>query len=220
MTHPRKLIRNALVARLSENLTPAPEELEEGQQPPVPTYPTVAGPRVFAGRPAPLEEGELPAIVIHTREAEDVETYPASGWNGFVRRRCTAMVECYLQSYDDIDEELDDFADQVERMIESWEIPGFEAAEIQLRSTTSEVDWDGSLSTGAAKLRYDVIYRTPYRDCSNPYVDADAAAGNGSIYRSGAYPGGQVTPGCPADNTGEACPIGAAELFSQEEPIN
>jgi hypothetical protein len=40
------------------------------------------------------------------------------------------------------------------------------------------------------------------------------------IMRSGAYPGGQVTPGCPTANTGEACPIGDVQLFSQEEPIN
>ena len=196
MTHPRRLIRNAMVDRLTEA--------------------TMAGPRVFAGRPAPLEERELPAIVVHTREAEDVESYPASGWNGFTRRKTIAMVECYLQSYDDVDDDLDGFADQVESMFDSWEMPGFESGEIRLASTTSEVDWDGGLSTGCVKLRYEIIYRRPYRECSNPYVQAEPD----SIYRSGAYPGGQVVAGCPADNTGEACPIGTAELFSQEEPIN
>jgi hypothetical protein len=216
MTHPRRLIRNALVARLSENLTPPPEELAEGQQPPAPTYPTMAGPRIFAGRPAPLEEGQLPAIVIHTREPENVESYPASGWSGFTRRQTIAMVECYLQSFDDVDDELDDFADQIEAMFESWDLPGFESGEIRLADTSSEVEWDGSLSTGCVKLRFEVTYRRPYRSCSNPYVDPSQE----SIYRSGAYPGGQVTPGCPADNSGEACPIGSAELFSQEEPIN
>jgi hypothetical protein len=196
MTHPRKLIRNAMVARLTDA--------------------TVAGPRVYAGRPAPLEEQDLPAIVVHTREPEDVETYPASGWNGFTRRKCIALVECYLQSFDDVDDDLDDFADQVEAMFESWEMPGFESGEIRLATTNSEVEWDGSLSTGCIKLRYEVIYRRPYRECSNPYVQAEPD----SIYRSGAYPGGQVVAGCPADNTGEACPVGTAELFSQEEPIH
>jgi hypothetical protein len=210
MTHPRQLIRNAMVARLGAALTP----------PPAITYATMAGARVFAGRSAPLAEDDLPAIVIHTREPENVESYPASGWNGFNRRRTIAMVECFVQSYGDIDDDMDAFADQVEAMFESWEMPGFEAAEIRLMSTSSEVEWDGNLSTGAVKLRYEIVHRTPYRDCSNPYVDADAAAGDGSIYRSGAYPGGQVTPGCPADNTGEACPIGDADLFSQQEPIN
>ena len=216
MSHPRRLIRNAMVVRLSQNLTPAPEELAESEAPPAATYRTIAGPRVFAGRPAPLEEGQLPAIVIHTRELENVESYPASGWSGFNRRRTIAMVECYLQSFDDVDDELDDFADQIEKAFESWELPGFESGEIRLADTSSEVEWDGSLSTGCVKLRFEVTYRRPYRSCSNPYVQEEAE----TIYRSGAYPGGQVTPGCPADNSGEACPIGGAELFSQEEPIN
>lgn len=125
MTHPRRLIRNALAARL-EDATRAEE-------------------RVFAGRPAPLEEGQLPAIVIHTREGEEVQSYPASGWNGFNRRQCVVMIECYAQSFDDIDDELDDFSDEVERMIESWKIPGFESAEIRLANSSSEVEWDGSL---------------------------------------------------------------------------
>jgi hypothetical protein len=196
MPHPRRLIRNALAVRLVDA--------------------TRAEERVFAGRPAPLEEGDLPAIVIHTREGEEVQSYPASGWNGFNRRQCVVMIECYAQSFDDIDDELDDFSDEVERMIESWEIPGFESAEIRLANSSSEAEWDGSLSTGCIKLRYEVTYRTPYRDCANPYVDPD----DESIYRSGAYPGGQVLPGCPPGGTGEACPIGDAELFSQEEPIN
>jgi hypothetical protein len=216
MTHPRRLIRNAMVARLSENLTPAPEDLAEGEAPPAATYPTIAGTRVFAGRPAPLEEGQLPAIVVHTREPENVESYPASGWNGFTRRRTIAMVECYLQSFDDVDDDLDEFADQVEAMFESWDLPGFESGEIRLADTTSEVEWDGSLSTGCIKLRYEVVYRRAYRACGNPYVDPDGE----SIYRSGAYPGGQVLPGCPPGVTGEACPVGDAELFSQEESIN
>jgi len=197
MTHPRKLIRNAMVARLIDA--------------------TAAGPRVYAGRPAPLEEQDLPAIVVHTREPEDVETYSASGFGGFTRRKCIAMIECYLQSYEDVDDALDDFADQVEGRFNSFDMPGFESGEIRLASTNSEVEWEGGLSTGCAKLRYEIIYRKGYRDtCSDPYVEANPS----SIYRSGAYPGGRIYAGSPATQTGEACPIGEAELFSQEEPIN
>lgn len=195
MTHPRRLIRNALAARLVDA--------------------TRAEDRVFAGRPAPLEEGDLPAIVIHTRDGEDVESYPATGWNGFNRRVCTAMIECYLQSFEDVDDELDDFSDEVERMIESWEIPGFESAEIRLQNTSSEAEWDGSLSTGCIKLRYQITYRTPYRDCNNPYV----ISGDDPLEQSGAYPGGQVTPGCPGGSTGAACPVGNATIYANEEEL-
>lgn len=218
MTHPRTQIRNAVVARLGQNITPAPAQ---GQQPGAPTYRTVAGPRVYSGRLMPIEEPELPAIVVHTREPEEITSRSTSGWNGFEQRRCIVSVVCIAQSFDDIDADLDTMAGQVEAALQSWIIPGFESSDPFLLDTKSEdPEFDGSLTTGASTLRYVVTYRTPYRDCSNPYVDESAAAGDGPLERSGAYPGGQVTPGCPADNTGEACPIGDAELFSQEEPIN
>ena len=218
MTHPRTQIRNAVVARLGQNLTPPPAQ---GQQPAPATYRTAAGSRVYSGRLMPIEEPELPAIVVHTREPEEIQDRSVSFWNGFERRRCIVSVICIAQSFDDIDEDLDSMADQVEAAMQSWTIPGFESSDALLLDTRSDdPDFDGGLTAGATTLRYVVTYQTPYRDCSNPYVDEDAAAGDGDLERSGAYPGGQVTPGCPATNTGEACPIGNAELFSQEEPIN
>jgi len=201
MTHPRTQIRSAFVNRLVDA--------------------TAAEERVFAGRLMPVEEPELPAIIVHTREKEDVTRRSPSGWNGFEERRCIVSVVCVAQSFDDIDADLDTMAAQVEAALQAWVIPGFESSDPMLvDSDMADPEFDGSLSTSALTLRYGVTYRTPYRDCSNPYVDAAAAAGDGPLERSGAYPGGQVTPGCPAGNTGEACPIGDAELFSQEEPIN
>lgn len=200
MTHPRTQLRAAFKARLINA--------------------TIAGPRVHTGRLMPLsdeeQEPELPAIVIHTREPEDILERSPSGWGGYENRRCIVHVICIAQSFDDIDAELDDMAAEVEAMLQAWEIPGFESSDPLLLDTKSDdPDFDGSLTTGATTLRYGVTYRTPYRDCSNPYVMT-----GGSLERSGAYPGGQVTPGCPVGNTGDACPIGDAELFSQEEPIN
>lgn len=197
MSSPRKALRAAVVSRL--------------------TGATAAADRVWAGRAAPFEEVDLPAIHVHTRDQENVEDHPASGWNGYTTRRCIVMIDGCVQAYNDaIDDTLDDLAEQIETMLESWEIPGFESSEIRQGSTSSEVDWDGAAATGWVHLSYEVRYRKAYRDCSNPYVQADPD----NIYRSGAYPGGQVVAGCPADQTGEVCPIGTAELFSQEEPIN
>jgi hypothetical protein len=201
MTHPRTQLRAAFSARLL-NVTAAED-------------------RVYKGRLMPIEEPQLPAIVIHTRDAEEVQERSPSGWNGFERRRCIVSVVGIVQSFDDIDDELDTMAQEVEAALQGWTIPGFESADAELLDTKSDdPDFDGALTTGATTLRYAVTYQTPYRDCSNPYVDEDAAAGDGPLERSGAYPGGQVTPGCPAGNTGEACPIGEAQLFAQEEPIN
>jgi hypothetical protein len=201
MTHPRTQLRAAFVSRLL-NVTAAED-------------------RVYKGRLMPIEEPQLPAIVIHTREPDELQERSPSGWNGFERRRCIVSVICIAQSFDDIDEDLDSMADQVEAALQSWIIPGFESSDaFYLDTRSDDPEFDGALTTGATTLRYEVTYRRPYRDCSNPYVDDAAAAGDGPLERSGSYPGGQVTPGCPVGNTGEACPIGEAELFSQEEPIN
>ncbi len=178
---------------------------------------TAAEERVFSGRLMPVEEPELPAIVIHTRESDELLERNISGWGGYEQRRCIVHVICVAQSFDDIDSDLDDMAAEVEAALQAWTIPGFESSDALLLDTRSDdPEFDGSLTIGATTLRYGVTYRTPYRDCSNPYVQA----ADEPLERSGAYPGGRVTAGCPVGNTGEACPVDDAELFSQEEPIN
>ena len=200
MTHPRTQLRSAFVSRLAANITPPPAP---GQQPGAPTYRTAAGPRVYSGRLMPIEEPELPAIVVHTREPDEVQERSPSGWNGFERRRCIVSVICIAQSFDDIDEDLDAMAEQVEAALQSWIIPGFESADPLLLDTRSDdPEFDGALTTGATVLRYVVTYQTPYRDCSDPCV----IDGDDPLERSGAYPGGQVVPGCPANSPGFLMP--------------
>jgi hypothetical protein len=167
MSHRRTELRGAYVNRLL-NVTTAEE-------------------RVYKGRLMPIEEPQLPAIVIHTRDAEEILSRSRAGWNGYERRRCIVSVVCIAQSFDDIDEELDIMAGQVEAALQSWVIPGFESADALLLDTRSDdPEFDGGLTTGAITLRYAVTYNTAYRVCSDPYVDPDAAAGNGPLERSGA----------------------------------
>ena len=194
--HPRSQIRAAFVERLTDA--------------------TAAEERVYKSRLMPIEEPQLPAIVVHTRDAEEIQGRSISGWNGFERRRCIVSVICIAQSFDDIDEDLDTMASQVEGAIQSWVIPGFESSDPMLLDTRSDdPEFDGALTTGATMLRYVVTYQTPYRDCSDPYV----IDGDDPLERSGAYPGGQVVPGCPADNSGAACPVGTATIAANGEEL-
>ncbi len=210
MTHPRTQIRNAVVARLSANLTPPPAQ---GQQPGAPTYPTAAGARVYSGRLMPIEEPDLPAIVVHTREPEEIQGRSISGWNGFERRRCIVSIVCIAQSFDDIDEDLDTMAGQVEAALQSWIIPGFESSDAFLLDTKSDdPEFDGAVTTGATTLRYVVTYHTPYRDGANPYI----VDGDDPLLRSGAYPGGQITPD---GQSGAACPVGNATITANGEEL-
>lgn len=193
MTHLRTEIRRAFVDRLTDA--------------------TDAEERVFSGRIMPIEEPQLPAIVIHTRDAEEIQERSASGWNGFERRRCIVSIVCVAQSYDDLDADLDGMAKQVEDALQTWTIPGFESSDAFLLDTRSDdPEFDGSLTTGATTLRYVVTYRTPYRDGPNPYVIDD----DDPLVRSGAYPGGRVTPD---GQSGAACPVGNATIYANSEEL-
>lgn len=193
MAHPRTLIRQAAVAHLIDK--------------------TAAEERVFAGRLMPVEEPELPAIVVHTRDTERNTERSPSHWNGFEQRECILSIVCVAQSFIDIDDDLDDMTEQVEAAMQSWEIPGLEAAEVMLQDTSSQdPDFDGSLATGAAVVRYAVTYRKPYRDIPNPYV----LDGDDPLEQSGAYPGGRITPD---GQTGETCPVADATITANGEEL-
>lgn len=193
MTHPRTQIRKLFVQQLTDA--------------------TAAEERVYSGRLMPIEEPELPAIVVHTREDEEILERSVSGWNGYEQRRCIVSVVCIAQSFDDIDEDLDTMADQVEAAVQSWIIPGFESAEIGPHKTSSDPpEFDGSLTTGATTLRFPVTYYTPFRDGPNPYV----INGDDPLEQSGAYPGGQITPD---GQSGAACPVGNATIYGNSEEL-
>lgn len=193
MTHPRSQIRKLFVQQLTDA--------------------TAAEERVYSGRLMPIEEPELPAIVVHTREDEEILERSVSGWNGYEQRRCIVSVVCIAQSFDDIDEDLDTMANQVEAAVQSWIVPGFESAEIGPHKTSSDPpEFDGSLTTGATTLRFPVTYYTPFRDGPNPYV----IAGDDPLEQSGAYPGGRITPD---GQSGEACPIGNATIYGNSEEL-
>lgn len=193
MTHPRTQIRAAIVAHLVDA--------------------TAAEERVFAGRLMPIEEPELPAIVVHTRDTEENRSRSTSRLNGFEQRRCIVTVVCIAQSFDDIDTDLDTMAGQVEDALQSFEIPGLESAELSYLDTRSDdPEFDGALTTGATLVRYECLYMKPYRVGVDPY----AIDPNGGLAGSGAYPGGQITA---TGHTGAACPIGNATITINEEVI-
>lgn len=206
MTHRRLTIRNLIVDRLKGS--------------------TRARENVYPGRTLPLQEEDLPALVVHTRAersntyADDSPDFPASGWGGPQQRRLTIEIEACSLSFQVVDNQaLDDYGDayaagdilaaQVETRLGCWTIPGFESAFLLIKSSESEITADTGIPVVTVRLIYEMIYTTIYRDSSEPYV----IAGDSDILRSGAYPGGRVLPGCPPAHTGTECPIEEAELW-------
>lgn len=193
MTPPRQTIRTAAAARLATG--------------------TRAGANVITGRPMPEELNELPALLVHTRNPEKVSAYPASGWNGATTRECElVVVGCQAVPDNTVDDENDAFAEEIEARLETWIISGLESAEVRLSNTRSEVNWEGECTLGWVELTFAVVYQKAYRDIPNPHV----IAGNSDILRSGAYPGGRVTP---TGTSGAACPIPIVNFSSNGEPI-
>ena len=79
---------------------------------------TVAEERVYSGRIMPIDDEEeegptLPAIVVHTRQLEEITSRSPSGWNGYELRRTIVSVVGVAQSAEDIDSSLDLLAEQV-----------------------------------------------------------------------------------------------------------
>jgi hypothetical protein len=156
--HPRAAIRKAIADRLkSWRIEPAGGEPGERW--------TMAEDRIFDSRLRPIDERkDLPAALVYARkEKVDLDSYPRSGEDGDNVRTLDMAVEAVVRAGDDVDDDLDKFARQVEAALEWLEIPGLETATIRLSATDIEVTTDGRTPIGAARLIFTVTYRAPWR---------------------------------------------------------
>lgn len=149
MTHPRRIIRNAVADRLR-------------------TAGTSAGNRVWASREAPvnvesvlIEQG--PIVLVYTRtEQIKPEDYPTSGF-GKVRRCLELAVEITAAGADVVDDKLDELAEQVEAVLDNFDVPGLPATEIRLESTEIVTSDEFEQPLGGALLIYEARYWTDWR---------------------------------------------------------
>lgn len=143
MPHPRKLIRDAFKAKLLGA--------------------TNAGANVFASRMPPVTDDDLPAILIYGREEKDYE-HGNDGEDSYKLRNLYIITEAMTTAGDTVDDKLDDMADQIETLIDNWQIPGFESAKIRLHETSIDVVPEVfKKPVGAVGLTWHVVYRTIWR---------------------------------------------------------
>jgi hypothetical protein len=203
-SHRRAEIRSLVVARLISAVT-------------------LAGAQVYPGRFQPAHEEELESggvVFVYTFDEKTPDDgYPPSNNRAGLRRTLEITIDGLVPAFDDSTSDTVDYnadamatadllAAQVEDALETWDPPGFESSLLRLSSSKVDVTAsEGGMPVGKATLVYMFTYTTPYRACSDPLVDNDSA----DILRRGLYPGGQVVEGCPAGNTGEACPIAPPE---------
>lgn len=147
--HQRRIIREAVADHLNAN---APSLTD----------------RVFKSREAPAEvmsllaEGPM-ANVYGRKDTIKPEDYPKSGFDSGVHRTLELAVEITAAGSWTVDDKLDDLADEVETLLEGFEIPGLPAAELRLSETQIDSTDEFDTPLGGALLTFEIRYWRPYR---------------------------------------------------------
>lgn len=144
-THARRQIREAVQAALTGLDTTAD--------------------RVFTGRPWPLQEGELPGIVIVIPSESVIDDGSAfgDGAEAIVGRQASLIVLGYDQG-EDIEDRLDQIALEVETAMAADPTFGGLVKDSELAGSSLAVDGDGRKRAGEIRLTYTVWYRTTRGD--------------------------------------------------------
>lgn len=166
--HPRRHIRDSIADRL-----------RTGQ-------PTAAGNRVWASREAPvkvetvlMEQG--PIILVYTRsDMIKDDDYPVSGIEGGVRRTLEIAVEITAVGASVVDDKLDDLTEEVEALLDAFDIPGLDATELCLKSTEIDTSDEFEQPLGGALMLYEAKYWKPYR--TGPHDSEDEWVTGGETF--------------------------------------
>jgi hypothetical protein len=158
MAHPRKRIRTAFKTRLASVLADG-------------AYWTRAQGRVHTSRIQPVHVDELhedgPVVLIYSRmeKTDKDENYGTEGDATYVERKILMVTEGMLIANElTVDDDLDDFAQEMEDAVAGFTIPGYESARIRLLETDIDVITEQvERPVGAIGLTWEIIYRTEWR---------------------------------------------------------
>lgn len=139
MPHVRKIIRDAVVSRL--------------------TGLSATGARVYPTRTYPVDVDSLPALCVYTLSEES--SVDSLGTNRGLSRRLDLIVEAVARVNATLDDTLDAIALEIETAIAADPTLGGLAKDCTLASTRIAVRGEAEKETGAAVLTYSVTYRTP-----------------------------------------------------------
>lgn len=122
---------------------------------------TAAGANVFTTRARPvLEILQKREMVLSVYTADERSEQDGTGY--YLNRRLTVSVEGMAGGGDDLDDVLDDLADQVEAVVVANRTLGNLLAEdLVLESSTVEISARGNMQVGAFRLDFATMYQTP-----------------------------------------------------------
>lgn len=140
MSHPRSIIRNAIIKQLNGK--------------------TDAQERVYGNRAKPLFDQFLPAILVYSKDEAILEGRFESDGFGPLKRDLEIAIEAVILGGDNFDQKLDDLSNQIENALDGFEIDTRKSDLLKLKSTEIDSSIEGSKIYGAIRLTYSVTYRT------------------------------------------------------------
>lgn len=152
--HPRKVIRLAIVGALKAASTIAEDRIWAGDQPPVDVQQVLT------------DEG--PVILVYTRHDRTARDGYSGDGQGKVKRECELCVEILAAGNFAVDDKLDDAAEQVEPIVDGFDVPGLPATEIRFREMHVETTAQFGKPVGGAFLIFDAEY---WKDRQNYVVE-------------------------------------------------
>ena len=140
MSHPRSIIRNAIINQLNGK--------------------TDAEDRIYGNRAKPLFDQFLPAILVYAKDENIIEErYEIDGF-GPLKRDLEIAIEAVILGGDDFDQKLDDLSSQIEKALDGFEFETRKSDIIKLKSTEIDSSIEGSKIYGAVRLTYSITYHT------------------------------------------------------------
>ena len=115
---------------------------------------------VFASRAKPLFDQDLPAVLVYTA-SENIkqERWDTDGFGPLIRE-LDLFVEAVDIGKEDLDDQLDTHAANIETALNGWEIPDRKSAVLRFKGTDMDISIDGSKTYGAVRLAFSLTYRT------------------------------------------------------------
>ena len=129
---------------------------------------TTTGSNVFSHRVYPVQDTELPAIIVYT-SSESAARATLGGFNSSVSmlRTLNTSIEVYVKATSTVVDTLDTIAEEIEAAMGFDETLNGLAEDLFLVATSIEINGDGEQPIGVLKLDYDVAYRTTISDPTN-----------------------------------------------------
>ena len=122
------------------------------------------GSNVYQSRVYPLQESNLPALLIYTKE-ESSEAI-VMGSNRVIERELTLAVEAYVKTNSNSDDTIDTIAEEVETAIGADSTLNNKAKDVFLVSTDINYVGEGENPVAVATLNFLVSYCTDENDPS------------------------------------------------------